>query len=122
MPVIKNPKADIRAKYKLYLKLSFIVSISLVIAAFKFSPDSKSKQKIVNTGPDIIIVEDVVNTVQEKEPPKPPERPEIIVADVDDISDDVILPDNDLYQDDEVGPVPDRPVLHKVDDTQFLVL
>ena len=49
MPSLKNPKADLRKLYNRTLKISLIVSLTIIIAAFKFSPDSHilSPQNVV---------------------------------------------------------------------------
>ena len=117
MPIIKNPKADVRARYRLYLKVSLIISLTLIIAAFKFFPNGNFKSQTVVDTQDLIKIEDVINTIQKPEPPKPPDRPKLIVADIDESPVDVILSNAELDQNAEVGPVRERPVLHKIDDS-----
>jgi len=115
MPQIKNPGADLRARYRLYLKFGIIISISLMIAAFKFSP----KGIIIVNSPidtqELIKIEDVINTIQKVTPPELPKRPQIIEATIDETPEDIILTDNNLDQDVDVGPVENRPELHRID-------
>ena len=91
MPVIKHYKADLRARYCRNLKLSIIIVITLLIAAFKFSP-TEDKLKVELPQPqDIIKIEEILNTVQKPKPPKPPAPPKIIEATNENITDDLEL-------------------------------
>ncbi|MCG6912904.1 energy transducer TonB [bacterium BMS3Abin03] len=117
MPAIKNPKADLRANYGIYIKISFIFSIAMMIAAFKFSPKNSKTSETKIQPQDTIHVEITANTVQRNKPPELPKPPKIIEASLDETPDDVILPNTDLDIDADVSPVGDRPNLHKVDET-----
>ena len=75
MPVIKYFKANLRVKYSRYIKLSIIFTLSLIIAAFKFSPHGERKDGITILPQDIIKVEDIANTIQKPKPPPPPRIP-----------------------------------------------
>ena len=116
MPAIKNPKADLKAHYGLYIKVSFIFSIALMIAAFKFSPKDIEAPKVVIPPQDTIHVDITANTVQRNKPPELPKPPKIIEASSDEIPDDLILIDTDLDINADVSPVGNRPEFHKVDD------
>lgn len=117
MPVTKNPKADLRAHYRLYIKVSLIFSIILMIAAFKFSPKDKETPKVVIPPQDTIHVDITTNTVQRNKPPELLKPPKIIEASLDETPDDIILTDTDLDINADVSPVVDRPNLHKVDES-----
>jgi len=117
MPVIKNKKADLRARYSRHLKVSFILSLSLLIAAFKFSPQSEGETENVLNTQELIKIEDIINTVQKNIPPKPPEPPRIIETIDDELSDDFILEDTDLDINANVDDPPVRPDLLTVDDS-----
>ena len=117
MPVIKNKKADLRARYSRHLKVSFILSLSLLIAAFKFSPQSEGETENVLNTQELIKIEDVINTVQKNIPPKLPEPPRIIETIDDELSDDFILEDTDLDINANVDDPPVRPDLLTVDDS-----
>jgi protein TonB len=95
MPSLKNPKADLRKVYHRTLEISLIISLAILIAAFKFSPQL-SKTELLNEGTqEIIKIEDIINTVQKPDVPPLPKAPQIITASIDDLPDDVILPDID---------------------------
>lgn len=106
MPSLKNPKADLRKVYRRTLEISLIISLAILIAAFKFSPHL-SKTKLLSEGTqEIIRIEDIINTVQKPDVPPPPKAPQIITASINDLPDDVILPDID-----DIDPVklPNKP-------------
>ncbi|MDZ7626731.1 MAG: hypothetical protein U5J96_20075 [Ignavibacteriaceae bacterium] len=47
MPSLKNPKADLRKLYHRTFEVSLIVSLAVIVAAFKFSPDA-SQIELIN--------------------------------------------------------------------------
>jgi periplasmic protein TonB len=106
MPSIKNPKANLRLHYYRTLKLSLIFSIVTIIAAFKFSPQLSKTELISEGTQEIIKIEEIINTVQKPDVPPPPKAPQMITDTVDDLSNDIVLPDID-----DVEPVklPDKP-------------
>jgi protein TonB len=109
MSLLKNPKANLRLHYYRTLKLSLILSLVTIIAAFKFSPQLSNPELITEGIQEIIKIEEIINTVQKPDVPPPPKAPQIIAAVVDDLSDDIVLPDID-----DVEPVniPDKPPTH----------
>jgi periplasmic protein TonB len=106
MPSLKNPKADLRKRYYRTFEVSLIVSLVLIVAAFKFSPLASKTESLKDDPQDVIKVEDIIKTVQKPDVPPPPKAPQIIAATIDDIPDDFVLPDID-----NVEPVklPDKP-------------
>ncbi len=106
MPSLKNPKADLRKLYYRTFEVSLILSLAVIVAAFKFSPQV-SKIESVKTDPqEIIRIEDIINTLQKPDIPPPPKAPQIITASIDDTPDDIILPNID---DVDPVPLPDKP-------------
>ena len=93
MPSLKNPKADLRKLYNRTLKIGLIVSLALIIGAFKFSPYSSKSELLINKPQEIIKIDEIVSTVQKPNIPPPPKAPQIIAASINDFPDDVILPD-----------------------------
>jgi protein TonB len=109
MPSLKNPKADLRKLYNRTLKMSLIVSLAIIIAAFKFSPYSSKSELLKNKTQEIINIDEIVSTVQKPNIPPPPKAPEIIATLTDDLTDDIILPDmSDITPPD----LPDVPPVH----------
>ena len=93
MPTIKNYRADLRGKYKKYFELSLILSLSLIIAAFKLAPKDGDTDENYNPPQELITIENIINTVQKPKPPELPARPKIIVAQTDDVIEDLLLDD-----------------------------
>lgn len=109
MPTLKNYKVDLRKRYHRAFEISLIISLAAIIAAFKYSPHSSKVEVLKDAIPELITVEDILNTVQKPDIPSPPKAPQIIAATVDDLPDDTVLPDID-----DVEPVklPDKPPVH----------
>ena len=74
----KNPKVDLKRKYKRVLELGIISSLSLLILAFKFFPNIENDFVVEESAPDIIKAVDVEITRQHSIPP-PPRQPEILI-------------------------------------------
>ena len=106
MPSLKNPKSDLKRLYHRSVELSVIIVLSLLIVAFKFAPQISNSESVINKPPELITVEDIINTVQKPNVPPPPKAPEIIAATIDDVPDDIILPDID---DAKPSILPDKP-------------
>ena len=111
MPIIKHYKADLRASYKRNLKISIIIAITLIIAAFKFSPTESIQIVETPDTPELIKIEDIINTVQKPKPPKPPAPPKIIEASNNDLIDEIELDDIEIVEDEVLPPPPDNPKL-----------
>jgi protein TonB len=111
MPVIKHHKADLRGMYSRNLKICIIITITLFIVAFRFSPKEVKLSVDVFQPQDIIKIEDIINTVQKPKIPNPPARPKIIEASIEDITDDVELDNVDIDVDALLTqpPPPDPP-------------
>ncbi len=76
MALSKNPKADLKAKYKRFFEINLIISLALLILAFKYFPNIEVEKILQNNINEPIIVEDVHQTTQTHRPPPPP-RPMI---------------------------------------------
>ena len=120
MPSLKNPKVDLRKLYNRTLKMSLIVSLVIIIAAFKFSPDSSKPESTINKPQEIIKIEEIINTVQKPDIPPPPKAPQIIEATVDNPVDDFTPQPIDDYK--PVDLPPNLPPKPKVDfsDEEFI--
>lgn len=72
MGLNKNPKYDLKRTYKCVLELSIIISLSLLIAAFKYFPDIGISGSFKITPQDIAETIPVPETEQHQVPPPPP--------------------------------------------------
>lgn len=84
MAILKTKKADLNIHYKKYFQISMIIVLTLLIAAFKFSPQISKQQVIKDDGGGIINIFDIPQSVQNIKPPLPPRPllPEIATTDV----------------------------------------
>jgi len=105
----KNPKVDLKRKYQRYWEISLIVSLTLLIVAFKFFPKFEKEVIAIDAPQELIQTEDVEATKQESAPPPPPKPPIPIEAPTDDVLDDVEIEATDLDVDAEVSAPPPPP-------------
>lgn len=77
MPVIKTPKADLKANYCIYLKIAVIITLMLLNAAFMFFPHFGKNEIITDKPQDVIKIEEVIHTIQKHQKPDLPKRPTI---------------------------------------------
>jgi len=108
MPTIKNYRADLRRKYKKYFEISLILSLSLIIAAFKLAPKDGNKDDKFNQPQELITIENIINTVQKPKPPPPP-IPEPVLSETDEVPEEIELDDVEIDLDAQIGPPPPPP-------------
>lgn len=120
MPSLKNPKADLRKLYNRTIKVSLIVSLAIIIAAFKYSPYSSQVESIINKPQEVIKIDEIVSTIQKPDIPPPPKAPEMIAAPIDNIPDDFLLPDIDDYIPIKLPDVPPTPTNVNILDEPFI--
>ena len=92
MALKKNPKYDLRRKYNRTLKICMVISLTLLIAAFKLVPELKTNFEHDVDAQELITALDVPLTEQNTTPPPPP-KPPIPIEQPDDIDD---LPDIEI--------------------------
>ena len=106
MPSLKNPKADLRKFYYRSFEISLVISLATLIVAFKFSPQLSKTELLSEGTQEIINIDEIINTIQKPEVTPPPKAPQIIEASIEDVPDDIILPDIDNVK---PIPLPDKP-------------
>ena len=105
MPTIKNYRADLRRKYRRYFEISLILSLSLIIAAFKLSPKDGNSSENFNQTQDLITIENIINTVQKpKLPPLPMPAP--VLVNTNEVPQEIELDDVEIDLDAQIGPPP----------------
>ena len=113
MPVYKTKKADLKGKYKIHLEISFILTLLILIAAFKYVPKAKvAETPKKNIGPDITIIDNIDRTDQKTEPPELPKLAEPIVSVEDNLVDIEFAP-TDLDPNANLDKPPARIAVHK---------
>lgn len=109
MAKIKNEEADLKIRYKVYFEISLVISLAFLIAAFKFFPDMKSKELIVEAPQELFKIEDIAQTKQETPPPPPPKPSIIIESPSDEILEDIEFESTEIDYTAEVLPPPPPP-------------
>jgi len=120
----KNPKFDLKRKYQRYWEISLILSLTMLIVAFKFFPEFKVEVIDIDAPQELIMTEDVEATKQETAPPPPPKPPIPIEAPTDDVLDDVEIESTELDMDAEVAapPPPPKKVEEEVEPVFFVAV
>jgi protein TonB len=104
----KNPEFDLRAKYQKTFEIALIISLALIIVAFKFFPEVKPPAKIMKMEQETFTTEDIDITKQENRPPPPPRPPIPIEAPGDEALDDVEIASSELQPAQDVAPPPPK--------------
>ena len=113
---VKNPKADLRRIYKRVLEICIIISLAILIVAFKFFPNLREKGVALEGPQELFTVEDIQQTKQENRPPPPPKPPIPIEAPADDVLEDIEIEDTELDLNAEIEAPPPPPVEKKVEE------
>jgi len=120
----KNPKVDLKLKYKRVSEISLILSLMFLIVSFKFFPQF-DKETVKLEGPqELVNVEDIVKTKQESAPPPPPKPPIPIEAPSDDVLEDIAIATTELDINEQVSappPPPKQEVKEEDDEAVFFV-
>lgn len=102
----KKPIADLRATYKRALEISIIISLAILIFAFKFFPHLQDKGMALEGPQELFTVEDIQQTKQENRPPPPPKPPIPIEAPSDDVLEDIEIEDTEIDFEAEIEAPP----------------
>ena len=105
----KKPIADLRATYKRVLEFSIIISLAILIFAFKFFPNLQDKGMVLEGPQELFTVEDIQQTKQENRPPPPPKPPIPIEAPSDDVLEDIEIEDTEIDFEAEIEAPPPPP-------------
>lgn len=96
MALNKNPKYDIKRKYLRVLQIGLIISLSLLILAFKFFPDVTISKGETNPLQELVDVIDIPITENNTTPPKLP-NPQIPIENpTDEILEDIPIESTEL--------------------------
>lgn len=87
----KKPKADLRQYYTVFLQIGMVAVLLLFIVAMKVEWVSKKAKVNMTEEQEVVKMEDVTQTKQEKKPPPPP-RPQVPVE----VPNDEIIKDQDI--------------------------
>ncbi len=116
MALRKSPKADLRRSYKKIFEVSLIISLAVLIVAFKFFPRIETKAAVLEGPQELFKVEDVQQTKQENRPPPPPKPPIPIEAPSEDVLEDITIGETELDVNEQVAAPPPPKVEKKVEE------
>jgi protein TonB len=121
---LKNPIADLRAKYGKTFEISLIIALALMIVAFKYFPDVSSGEAQFEGTQELFTVEDIQQTKQENRPPPPPKPPIPIEAPSDDVLEDIEIGDTeiDINEEMEAPPPPKEEKKVEEEPTYFVAV
>ncbi|WP_456428235.1 energy transducer TonB [Rhodocaloribacter sp.] len=91
MALRKTEKADLRRRYPLYIEIGLVLTLALLIVAFRLDLSADDSFEVVMQEQEVVQMEEVQQTQQIEKPPPPP-RPPVPVE----VPDDEILEDDDL--------------------------
>ncbi len=91
MALRKNEKADLRTRYPLYFEIGMILSLALLIVAFRVDVSVDEAVQLQMADQEVVQMEDILQTEQVERPPPPP-RPPVPVE----------VPNDEILEDDEL--------------------
>ncbi len=97
MGIRKNPKADLRRTYGIFVEIGMVVSLLLLILAFRANIQREGDLEIQTMEQEVVQMEEILQTKQIVKPPPPP-RPPVPVE----VPNDEIIDDEDLDLDDSL--------------------
>ncbi len=117
MAIYKNPKVDIKRKYRRYLEEGLILSLIIVILGFLYFPKFDEKELTTTDMQELVDVKDVVVTQQESAPPPPPKPTIPIEVPQDEVLEDIEFTETELNQE-EVVEAPPPPLVVEEEEVQ----
>ncbi len=106
MALKKNPKVDLKRKYRRVFETALIIALALLIIAFKYFPEFEQTELNLEGPQELVQVEDVEATKQEAAPPPPPKPPIPIEAPSDEVLEDIEISETELDVNAEVAAPP----------------
>ncbi|MDE2731370.1 MAG: energy transducer TonB [Bacteroidota bacterium] len=91
MALNKTPKADLKRTYGFFVQVGMILSLALLIVAFRMNLDRGEGIEIDQTEQVVVQMEEVLQTKQIQKPPPPPRPPVPVEVPNDEILDDIDL-------------------------------
>ncbi len=107
----KNPDADLRKYYTIFLQLGLIATLVIFIVAAKVNLESKVSDVDLTNEQEVVEMEEVIQTKQIEKPPPPPRPPVPVEVPNDEILEDEIInldADLDLDEPLDMPPPPEN--------------
>ena len=109
MALPKTDKANLRSRYPIYMEVGFIVTLLLLIAAFRVNVTREEPEEIVMEEQEQIQIEEIVRTKLERQPPPPPRPPVPVEKPDDEVLEDIELKLDAIFDINEPLDVPPPP-------------
>ena len=118
MSFVTNRVKYLNNAYKKGIEISLILVLLLIIAAFKFAPDTQKTEMIKENGQELFFVSDITPSRQIQQPP-PPRPPVLVETASADQMEDIILSSTEIDENDPV-PVINHPPEPPKDNDEFV--
>ncbi len=119
----KDPKADLKNSYTVFLQSGLIVTLLIMIVAFKLNLRSEPPTAIAVAQQEEVVMEEVIQTKQIETPPPPPRPPVPVEVPNDEvIEDEIINLDAELDLDGPIDLPPPPPPAEDEEEEFFVVV
>ncbi len=119
----KDPKADLKNTYIVFLQSGLIVTLLIMIVAFKLNLRSEPPVAIAVAQQEEVVMEEVIQTKQIETPPPPPRPPVPVEVPNDEvIEDEIINLDAELDLDGPIDLPPPPPPAEDEEEEFFVVV
>ncbi len=109
MALRKTEKADLRRRYPLFVEIGMIITLSILIIAFRWDISVNDSFNNTIMEQEVVQMEEIQQTEQIEKPPPPPRPPVPVEVPNDEVLEDDVL-DLDVFLDlDEVADLPPPP-------------
>ncbi|MBX3007796.1 MAG: energy transducer TonB [Melioribacteraceae bacterium] len=110
----EKSKMDIKSGYKKVFEISLIISLSFLIVAFVYFPRYSQPKRVFEPPPELIDVEDIVQTKLEKSQPIPPKPVIPVEAPSIEELDDIVFSNTEI---DLSKELPTKPPVEEIENT-----
>ncbi len=118
MALRKTDKADLRKRYPLFIQAGMLITLTLLIVAFRLDMSVDENFEVNLTDQEVVQMEEMVQTQQVEKPPPPPRPPVPVEVPNDEVLEDDVL-DLDMSLDiDVVADLPPPPPPPKQDEVE----
>lgn len=121
----KKPEADLRRYHTLFLEAGLIITLLLFIIAAKVNLTSTGPNMDLTSEQEVVDMEEIIQTKQEKTPPPPPRPPVPVEVPNDEVIEDEIInldADLDLSESLDMPPPPTEDVEEEPEQDFFVAV
>lgn len=127
MSLRKTEKADLRKRYPLYVEIGMVLTLALLIVAFRIDLSADDSFQVAMQEQEVVQMEEIQQTQQVEKPPPPPRPPVPVEVPNDEILEDADLDldaslDLDAPLEDLPPPPPPPPAEEKEEEPEIFVI